>query len=432
EHAANPTPSVASQTSELALKPGEYWAYGGDFGDKPNDDNFLINGLIGPDRVPHPHYYEVQHVYQPIDFRMNSKGEIEKINRDYFTGLDEYDYTTETTGDGGEELLTISARLKEDKPWAKKGFAVAKQQFVTKPYDYESSQLSSFTQFPEVKETETGVSVEWTDASLFIDKNGALTQWKVNGENQLVAPLEPYFWKAFNDNQRASKLAERSKSWEKAGETRKLVGMDIDVEKNKRISLVYRFQLSVGADYTLRYDIYGGGEVRVAADYQPTAEGIELIPKFGMRMRLPVDYQDMEYYGRGPWENYPDRKLSALIGKYSMPLSDMMTEYVRPQENGNRCDVRWMELSSKSHTLRIDGHQPLCIRAWDYAEEDLTVRHSYELNRGKFVNLNIDLNIHGVAGVDTWGGDALPQYTINGNQPHHYAFTMRIVPKESR
>ena len=164
-----------------------------------------------------------------------------------------------------------------------------------------------------------------------------------------------------------------------------------------------------------------------------------------MRMRLPADYTQIKYYGRGPWENYPDRKRSAFLGTYEMPLSDYETEYVRPQDNGNRCDIRWFAISplspvaslpnrsllaiaSHHSPLKITGLQPLCIRAWDYGEEDLEgVRHPNEINRGRFVNLNIDLDIHGVGGADTWGKRTLPQYTIDATLPHSYSFILDVV-----
>ena len=181
------------------------------------------------------------------------------------------------------------------------------------------------------------------------------------------------------------------------------------------------------ADYTLSYSIATDGRIKVEADYQPTSSTIPLIPKFGMRMRLPAEYDSISYYGRGPWENYPDRKGSSLIGLYRQSLSDMMTEYIHPQDNGCRCDVRWIEMKSKRHTLRIDGCQPLCIRTWDYGEEDIEdAPHPYQLKRGKFINVNIDLNIHGVGGADTWGKHTLPQYTIDGNQRQKYGFILTI------
>ena len=162
------------------------------------------------------------------------------------------------------------------------------------------------------------------------------------------------------------------------------------------------------------------------ADYRPTATDIPLMPKFGMRMRLTQDFDEIDYYGRGPWENYPDRKRGYDIGRYSMPLIDYQVDYVRPQDNGNRCDVRWLSLLSDLCSLRINGCQPLCIRVWNYGEEDLNVKHPHELPRGEFVNLNIDLNIHGVGGADAWGKRTLPEYTIDGNLPHHYSFILSI------
>ena len=115
-----------------------------------------------------------------------------------------------------------------------------------------------------------------------------------------------------------------------------------------------------------------------------------------------------------------------------MPLSEYETEYIRPQDNSNRCDIRWFEIGPQSSTLsprlRIEGFQPLCIRAWDYSEMDLDAspRHPQDILRGRFVNLNIDLNIHGVGGIDTWGQRTLPQYTIDGNRPYHYAFMLNF------
>ena len=179
------------------------------------------------------------------------------------------------------------------------------------------------------------------------------------------------------------------------------------------------------SDVTVKYTVINERQILVDVDYKPSGNDNPVMPKFGMHMRIPADYTIIEYYGRGPWENYPDRKRSAFLGRYMMPLSEFETEYIHPQDNGNRCDVRWCNIGNGKRTLRIDGLQPLCIRAWDYGEEDLeTAKHPHDILRGRFVNLNIDLNIHGVGGVDTWGQRTLPQYTIDGNQPHHYSFIL--------
>ncbi len=359
------------------LKDG-YYAYGGDYGDKPNLDAFCINGLIAPDRKPHPHYYEVQYVYQPLQF-VREGNDIRIINRDFFTSIDEYDIIRDTVIVGTERLLNIYACLKEDKPWAKKGFVVAREQFVLQPWEWKQS-------------TPKGLG----NGTVTIDGN-SLTSWIVDGREVLQAPLEPYFWKPENDNQHAAHFAEQSAVWKEV------------------------------RDVTVNYTVIDDHTIRVDVDYRPTAANLPLMPKFGMRMRLPANYTQIKYYGRGPWENYPDRKGSAFLNVYEMPLSDYETDYIHPQDNGNRCDIRWFEIANASNILRIDGCQPLCIRAWDYGEEDLEgVRHPNEIQRGRFVNLNIDLTVHGVGGADTWGKHTLPQYTIDANQPHHYSFILSV------
>ena len=409
-------------SSSLELMDDEFWAYGGDFGDRPNDGNFCINGLVASDRTPHPHYYVVKHVYQPIHFSM-SDGKIIKKSMDPTVDVDDFDYATDTTIVSNEKTIIVKAMLKDDTPWAKKGFVVASEQFVVEPYSFPVFAAIS-RKSPKVKKRED-YEVLTEKGSVVIDDKGAITEINVNGRNILKAPLEPYFWKPENDNQQKAGFAKRVAPWEKAGENRQL--KSIKVSSSKGITFIKcAYTLPVGADYELCYSINSVGDIKVEADYRPTQADIPLIPKFGMRMRLTSDFDKVEYYGRGPWENYPDRKLGYDIGHYTMPLADFQVDYVRPQDNGNRCDVRWLTLSSDGCSMRIDGGQALCIRAWDYGEENLDVKHPYELKRGDFVNLNIDLNIHGVGGADTWGKRTLPEYTIDGNQSHHYSFVISV------
>ena len=428
----------------LLKKDGDikYYAYGGDYGDKPNLDAFCINGLLAPDRTPHPHYYEVQYVYQPLQF-VQEDDSIRIINRDYFTGIDQYEYYCEVyhngelvtgelariTGDKfgipypfypynePELILNVYARLRQSTPWAEEGFVVAREQFILKPEEFWYG-VSEGNAKP-VKSAEDMVFTT-DNGYVTINHTGALSSWIVDGKQMLQAPLEPYFWKPENDNQHAAHFAERMAPWRDAAENRTVKSIRV-----KDHQVIVDMTLSVGAELTLTYTVKNDGRIRVDMDYRPTATDIPLIPKFGMRLRLPADMTHIEYYGRGPWENYPDRKRSAFLGRYQMPLTEFETEYVHPQDNGCRTDVRWFCISNGEKTLRIDGLQPLCIRAWDYGEENLEgVRHPHEIMRGCYVNLNIDLNIHGVGGIDTWGRRTLPQYTIDGNKPYRYAFIL--------
>ena len=420
------------------------YLYGGDFGDQPNDGPFCINGLVAPDRTPHPHYYEAQYVYQPIQFVQEGDSLIRIVNRDSFTAIDAYEYYLEiyhngelVTGqlarvhdgrfeipypyfpyDDPELILNVYARLRQATPWAPEGFVVAREQFVLKPEEF----FPAFAGRETVAQPDGDNLVATTqNGSVTFDNTGALTSWIVDGQERLQAPLEPYFWKPENDNQHAAHFAERTAVWQNAAQQR--VVRSIRAESNQ---VIVDMTLPVGADLQLVYTLKADGRIKVDMDYQPTAADLPVMPKFGMRMRLPADFTRIRYYGRGPWENYPDRKRSAFLGIYETTLQDYETEYVHPQDNGNRCDIRWFEIGSGSRTVRIDALQPLCIRAWDYGEEDLAAapRHPQDIQRSRFVNLNIDLNIHGVGGVDTWGQRTLPQYTIDANRPYHYAFIL--------
>lgn len=403
------------------LKDG-YYAYGGDFGDKPNLDAFCINGLIAPDRKPHPHYYEVQYVYQPLKFEWENET-YSVINRDYFTNPDEYDISCSDVVYGTEILRNVEARLREDKPWAGKGFVVAREQFIAQKWNFPTSLQGKPA---KTQKTPYGVKAHFKHGVVTIDHTGALCSWIVDGQEILKSPLEPYFWKPENDNQHAAHFAEQVAIWRDAAQKRMVKSLRTEAGTTC-IKVIAEMQLPVGADLTLTYSINDDGKIMVDMDYKPTAKDMPLIPKFGMRMRVPADFNAISYYGRGPWENYPDRKRSAFIGYYTMPLSEFETEYIHPQDNGNRCDVRFFNIANEQNIIKIEGCQPLCIRAWDYGEEDIeNVRHPNEINRGRFVNLNIDGNIHGVGGADTWGKQTLPPYTINGNQPHHYAFILQV------
>ena len=423
-------------SAKLTLEKDEYWAYGGDFGDKPNDGAFCTNGLILPDRTPHPHYYEVQYVYQPLKFELN-EGKLIIINRDFFTDPSEYEIIFDTIINERERLLNVYACLKDDKLWAPKGFVVAREQFVLNSYIYPATITMANLKDPApkatvmpapakkgaVREGQT-LKIETGKGQMVLDYSGALISWTdTKGKELLAAPLEPYFWKPVNENQAAANFERRLGAWKNAAAERTTRSFDWKIE-NSAVKATIVMELPIGADYTLTYTINNEGVIKVDADYQPTKTGLPLMPKFGMRMRLNAEYDNVKWYGRGPWENYPDRKLSALVDEYTLPFSEFCVDYIRPQDNGNRCDVRWLELWGSNGNIRIDGCQPLCIRAWDYGEEDLTVGHPYELKRGDFINLNIDLNIHGVGGVDTWGQRTLPKYTIDANQPMSYSFIL--------
>ena len=439
-------------SGDLHLHEDEFWAYGGDFGDVPSYGAFVMDGLIRADRVPNPHYYQLPYIYQNIAFKLLPKQgggyRIAIQNKHFFTELDEFDYVYEWLCDGkkvaegvavlnGSELtvpavsvpseseatLGVFAVLKQDEVWAPKGFAVAKEQFVVRPFV--PSGLDHSGDIPEIAEGDKTVEVSTNQYEFVFDKtSGALVSWKKSGQEFLKGCLEPYFWKPVNENQRHNNYERRLGTWKNAAADRQV--NEVRCKHKDGIAVVeFDMILPVGAEYKLTYAIDGGGRLQVTSSYVPVQEGIQLIPKLGFRMRLGTDYSDVEWYGRGPWENYPDRKTGYFIGNYRMPLKDFMVDYAMPQDNSNRSDVRWFSLSNGNNSLKVTALQEMNFRAWTYSEEDLeAAKHPQDLLEKDYVNLNIDYKIHGVGGNDGWGARTMDAYTIDGNQPYQYGFIL--------
>lgn len=445
--------SYRGDPSSLKLMPDEFWAYGGDFDDHPNDGPTGINGLVSPDRIPHPHYYEVQKVYQYIKFEKEGEARIKLTNMYDFSGLDEFDYSYEWVSNGkkigsgnlkllkgdvlevpsssnsnGELYLNVYATLKESTMWAEKGFAIAKEQFAYSNFDYPA--MENEGKKASCKETPDAIEITAGNTAFRIEKTtGALTNCKVNGNELLRGALEPYFWKPANDIQVRNGYNERLGAWKNTGQERIVKTCKTSVKDGVVMVDITMSLPTIGAGYELRYTVNGEGRIQVEASYQPEKEDIPLMPKFGMRMRLPSNMNQIEWYGRGEFENYPDRKTAAFMGLYTQSLNEFITDYIVPQDNANRCDVRWFSLGDNGKQgIKITGLQPLCFRAWPYGEEDLEgKKHTHELPERDFINLNIDLNIHGVGGDDGWGARTMDKYTIDGNKPYRYGFILEFL-----
>lgn len=456
---------LSEHPDDYQLNNDEFWAYGGDFGDKPNDGNFSIKGLISSDRKPYPHYFEVQKVYQPVVFKLLNDKEvtIDVTNHFDFLSLSNLDFEYEYTLDGkslqrgkfscdkvlpgtsssiiipspqlagtisSEICLNIYAKLKTAILWAEEGFCIAREQFIIKPYNW--TKILPVEKQLVTKQSAAEIEVKTEKMSFIIDKkNGSLVSWRVNGQEILKGSLEPYFWKTPNDNQKQSTYLRELGKWRKAAENRIVKKVDM-VRKDNLISIKFDINLpDIGADYTLNYQLNAAGKLQVEAAYTPLKDTIALIPKFGMRVRIAESYNVIDWYGRGPYENYPDRKTASLIGLNHLELENFTVPYPMPQDNANRGDVRWFSLSDQNkETLKITGLQPLNFRAWPYTEDDLeNATHNYQLPKRDFINLNIDLNIHGVGGDDAWGAKTMEKYTNSGNKPYHYGFIMEYIGK---
>jgi beta-galactosidase len=422
--------------------------------------------LVSSDRKPYPHYFEVQKVYQPIIFKLLNDKDITigVTNHFDFLSLRNFDFEYEYTSNGksiqkgkfscdnilpgttsgimlpspqvadatsSEICLNIYAKLKTATLWAEEGFCIAHEQFVIKPYLW--TKVLPDEKQVIVTESPSQIELKTEKMSFILDReNGSLVSWKVNQQELLKGKLEPYFWKTPNDNQKQSGYSRELGKWKKAAENSVVKNVDI-VKQGNLVSVKFELNLpTIGANYTLNYQLNGMGKLQVEASYTPLCDTIPLIPKFGMRVRIPESYCTIDWYGRGPYENYPDRKTGSLIGLYHSALGNFTVPYPAPQDNANRCDVRWFSLSTQNNnTIKITGLQSLNFRAWPYTENDLeNTRHDYQLPKRDFINLNIDLNIHGVGGDDTWGSKTMEKYTNPGNKSYHIGFIMEYIEKQ--
>jgi len=435
----------------LELQDDEYFAYGGDFGDVPHSSTTCMNGIVRADRKPHPQYFEVQKVNQFINFELVPESTNIKVIDTYnFTQADEFEYYYEVVDDGevvysseqplntnsileipaydntnGEVFMNVYAKLRTSTIWADAGFVVAKEQFLL--IDRTPAKIVAGAAAPAMKEVDGNYQVTMGQEVVCVDKaTGSLVSWKHAGAELLKAPLQPYFWKPATENQKHNNYNRRLGKWRDAGETMTTTSAGASVQ-NGLLVLTFEKEIELGASYTLTYKLSSEGKVQVFADYKPVKEGLPLMPKFGMRMRINPDMDNISWYGRGIYENYPDRKSSEFIGKYSLPLKDFVVNYPAPQENANRCDARWIEFSNGKSKLHVEGLQPLCFRAWPWTEEDIEgVMHPFELSDRDFINVNLDLNIHGVGCNDGWGARTLDKYTIDANKPYSYGFILSV------
>ncbi len=440
--------------TKLTLDDNEFWAYGGDFGDTPNDGPFNINGLVGPDRIPHPHYYEVQKVYQSIDFLLadSIRHIVKVVNRYDFLSLDNFDYSYVYLSDGtpvkkgnaelrngfliipdcpdkGKEIcLNVYAHLKKSCLWADKGFTVAREQFILGTYELPDSSHDGNNALLTVTEDDK-LQVKGETFSITFKDDGAIVNWESDGRKLLQIPFEPYFWKPANDNQRRNGYAQRLGDWRDAAQKRIVKGRHIE-QLDKRVKVTYDMELaSVGALYSLSYIVSSDGAVRITADYHPIKADIPLMPKFGFRMGISPDKNQVTWYGRGDFENYPDRKTAAFLGIYRRSLDDFITGYVVPQDNANRCDVRWFTMTDdQGNGIKFTGAQPFNFRAWPYGEDDLEkAKHPYEIPDRDYITVNMDLKIHGVGGNDSWGAKTLDKYTIAGNKNYYFELILQPI-----
>jgi len=440
-----------------------FYAYGGDYDDTPNDANFCCNGIVHADRMLHPSALEVRKVYQylkvvPVDL---AKGEVKIVNKYDFVATDflkgawkvEVDgktvqsgelpvpvippkgeagvtvpFTPVTPGPGQEAFLTVSFALAKDLPWAEAGFEVAWDQMPL-PCAAAPAPVVAAKDLPAVKLDKRGgrFTASGEGFAVAVDKKtGMVSSWTVDGKELLAAPLAPNFWRAPTDNDNGNNAPRRLKLWKDPVGEGKVSKVDA-AEKGNTVEITAKLALgAAGAAQTLRYTVYGNGDVVVDNAFEPSKNAPEL-PRFGMRMALPAQYGRLTWFGRGPQENYWDRLTGAAVGLHTLPVAEAWFPYVEPQETGNRTDVRWAALTDDAgNGLLAVGMPLLQVSAWPFAQEDLEGNeHACSVPCRDFTTFNVDMGQTGVGGDDSWGAKPLDKYTLDCKP---YAYRFRLTP----
>lgn len=442
------------------------FGYGGDWGDEntPSDNNFLINGVVMPDLSWNPHAYEVRKVYQEVGFQLNKgKDKIGLFNKHFFSDLSNYAFQVELlkngsvvkTGDLGtkpiaarnktwveipfevptdssaEYRLLINGKTLGKDGLLKKGTLLAQAEFaITKPVA-EKITLGP-TDF-KVEDKDNTLEISRRSFSVKFDKTtGRFSDYRYKRKTLIKKGPKPSLFRPLTDNDFGAGLNRKLD---------KLKNPDLTVESFEhsktskgayQVKVVYNV-LDGDARFTQKYDIYDDGKIEVSNNFEALKDEYKMILRMGNDLELPKSLDTFEWYGRGPWESYQDRKTSAMVSVYKGAVKDQYHPYVRPQESGNKTDVRWAKVSNgRNRGIKISFvNKLLNVSALPYSWEQLYPssqkgqEHSALLEPGGSTYLDIDLKQMGVAGVNSWGTLPLEKYRMPFKD---YSYSYIITP----
>ena len=447
----------------------KFWAFGGDYGprDVPSDQNFCANGIVAPDRSPHPALAEVKKVYQNIGFSvLPVTGEVELRNKFIFRDLSGLDAAWEIVSDGkpvasgtlplpavkpgevfrfkpeadnfaritGKEyFLNVYVKTQKEENLIPAGHIIASQQFALSDVPvYFTNEGKTGT---VVTQDQDFITLSAGNVKARIGKNDGLLQaFEVNGRNMLVSALEPEFWRAPTDNDFGNAMHYRLKVWRYAGAHRELKNLTVNEKDGVPQVAADLYLPDVSSQMKILYQMKADGSLAVDVAFVPGSSKLPEIPRLGMHLCLPEEFSTITWYGRGPQENYIDRLTSAFVGLYTDKVENQLTKYVSPQECGHRCDTRWMTLTNGAgEGIQFFGKPLFGFSALNYTNEDLTQEkrgsmHPTDLTKRNFVFVNIDYKQMGVGGDDSWGAPVHAKYCILP-QPAEWGFVIKPLVK---
>jgi beta-galactosidase len=463
--------ATAQYTEQKPTTP-TYLAYGGDWGDNPNDGNFESDGILLADRSWTPKATEVKQVYQAINVSAGAdarSGTVTIKNENLFTNVNAYNghwslvadgrtvrHGTLTAGQldiaplssksvtlpihppakpapGSEYFLQLSFTIRSPTPWAAAGFEVAKQQL---PVDFGGPAVTPVPsrQVPAVTtvDNDDSVTVKGKNFTVSVAKDsGVITSYEANGVPLVKSGPAPNFWRAPTDNDNGNGQPSRNGTWRNAGAGRRVTGVTVEPVAGNAVAInvIGTLPTSTPSAYTTTYTVFGNGEIKVDNTLHPGSSSLPYIPEVGTMLSLPGQFDNVRYYGRGPDENYWDRKTASDVGLYSSTVDGQWTDYIRPQENGERTDVRWVALTNdKGVGLLASGEPLLEFNASHFTPEDLSTgaRHDYQLTPRDDVVLRLNYRQMGVGGDNSWGAQTHDAYKLFTD--HDYGYTYRLRP----
>jgi len=445
-----------------------FFAYGGDFGDQPNDRAFCLKGMVSAERVPRPHYREAQKVQQYIKVTPdNLKSGRVRIRNDYaFTRLNAFaaEWTLEEDGvsmisgrlDGidagpGEEqvvavpwgapvwrgdaeyFLTVRFRLRERASWADAGHVVAWEQMAVSAPALISPAPGKTIPTASLRADGADWVAEANGSVVRVDgRTGLLTSFKAGEREFLTSPLRPNFWRVPTDNDLGWKVPQKMGAWKDAGKAG-LQSLDAKVTPGgARIRSGLALPDGTGA-VQLTYLLRGDGTLRLELQLKPAATAPEIL-RVGWQFAIPAGLDRVRWFGRGPHENYWDRHSGAAVGLYQSTVTEWTTPYVRPQENANRTDVRWIEFSgADGAVLQVKAEEPFGVSAWPYSLDDLAAAtHHHLLPRRDFITVNVDGWQMGVGGDNSWGLPVHEKYRLPSRGEYLFSFDLRASQLQTK
>ncbi|MDR1609910.1 MAG: DUF4981 domain-containing protein [Candidatus Symbiothrix sp.] len=451
----------------------KYWAYGGDLGgyQYTNDKNFCANGLINADRTPHPALKEVKKVYQDILFRAKdiTKGIITVENRFHYTNLDRFDFKWELLRNGevtdkgdftvsqapltkkeavidipegatanypkDEYFLNVYAYTKEATEMIPAGHEVAREQFTVPPSENFLAETQDYLGSIEIiKDDNRGITLKSGRIQIaFSKRDGSLTEYSADGKRLLESGPQPDFWRAPTDNDYGNRMPEICNVWKLAGKNKTLKSFNVNKREYSAIITAEYLLNDVSSYYTITYTVDDKGGLKVRASWKAGRKDLPEMPRFGMQMQLVPEFDRFTYYGRGPWENYSDRNTASFIGIYNSAVAEQPFDYIRPQENGNKTDVRWLTLTNKDgYGIQIKGLQPLSVKVAHNPADDLDFgtskknSHPSDVTPQKDIFLNVDYLQRGLGGDDSWGALPHKPYRLLENS-YEYEYKISII-----